>query len=224
MGGAAQAAAHRGPALPLLDARRTSAFSTAGRTPRTPSAPRADGGARRSAATMAPMDAAETRSNLGPARRSHDASARPPLPLWVPPVCAVMFGAAVALQTPRDGMPGLTAPLVGLVLALGAYALVTGVRARQGTPKRRVSPAALAATATGVTAFSTSSSTAPARPTCAGSISPRVSSSPGSSGTAFRGTRLAAPVVDGAPARGTRRLETSGQSGPGRAREPVTDP
>ncbi|MEW1862719.1 MULTISPECIES: hypothetical protein [unclassified Streptomyces] len=103
------------------------------------------------------MDAAETRSNLGPARRSHDASARPPLPLWVPPVCAVMFGAAVALQTPRDGMPGLTAPLVGLVLALGAYALVTGVRARQGTPKRRVSPAALAATATGVTAFSTSS-------------------------------------------------------------------
>lgn len=68
-----------------------------------------------------------------------------------------MFGAAVALQTPRDGMPGLTAPLVGLVLALGAYALVTGVRARQGTPKRRVSPAALAATATGVAAFSTSS-------------------------------------------------------------------
>ncbi|WP_150130381.1 hypothetical protein [Streptomyces sp. 150FB] len=102
------------------------------------------------------MDAAETGSSLGQARWSHRDSARPPLPLWAPPVCAVMFGAAVVLQAPDDGMPGLTASLISLVLALGAYALIAGIRARQGT-RRRVSPWAQAAAVAGAVALSTSS-------------------------------------------------------------------
>jgi hypothetical protein len=36
-------------------------------------------------------------------------------------------------------MPVLVGPLTGLALALGAYALVAGTRARQDTRRRRVS-------------------------------------------------------------------------------------
>lgn len=80
---------------------------------------------------MADMDAAEASSNLGQAHRSHPTSAAP-LPGWVPPVCAVMFGVAVALQGPRDAGLGLAYPLAGLALALGAWALIANIRARQG--------------------------------------------------------------------------------------------
>lgn len=78
------------------------------------------------------------------------------MPFWVPPVYAAMFGAAVVLQDPDDGMPGLTAPLIGLALALGAYPLVAGARARAGT-RRRVSPRTWIAAVVGAAAFSSSS-------------------------------------------------------------------
>lgn len=105
---------------------------------------------------MADMNATEAGSSLGQTPQSHRAAARPTLPLWVPPVCAVMFGAAVVLQDPDDAMPGLTAPLIGLALALGAYALVAGIRARQGT-RRRVSPGAWIGAVVGAATFSASS-------------------------------------------------------------------
>jgi hypothetical protein len=68
-----------------------------------------------------------------------------------------MFGAAVALQAPHDGVPGLTAPLVGLALALAAYALAAGLGAPRGTRRRRASAGALTAAVAGAALFSTSS-------------------------------------------------------------------
>ncbi|MET9534183.1 hypothetical protein ABZY02_27075 [Streptomyces sp. NPDC006649] len=103
------------------------------------------------------MDAAEAGSSLGQTRHIDRASARPPLPRWVPPVCGVMFGAAVVLQGPNGGMSGLTAPLIGLALALGAYALIVAIRARQGAPRRPGSAAPWITTVVAAGALSTSS-------------------------------------------------------------------
>lgn len=85
-------------------------------------------------ARVATMDAEEARSSLEQARLSYAASVSPPLPAWMPPVCAAMFGAAVALagQAPGNGWFRLAATLAGLALALGSWALIAGVRARQG--------------------------------------------------------------------------------------------
>ncbi|QCN89218.1 hypothetical protein DDJ31_33175 [Streptomyces griseoviridis] len=111
---------------------------------------------------MTDMDAAEARSSLGQTHQSHPphrAVARPPLPVWVPPSCAVLFGAAVALQAPQNGMPGLTSALIGLALAIGAYALVTVVRGRQGARRRSASKWGWTAAVVCATALSTSSLT-----------------------------------------------------------------
>jgi len=86
------------------------------------------------------VDATEAKDSLGQAGWCGTAPARPPLPVWVPPVCAVMYGVGVALQAPGDAEPGLTAPLIGLALALCAYALLRGIRARQGVPRRSPAP------------------------------------------------------------------------------------
>ncbi|MEW2346645.1 hypothetical protein [Streptomyces sp. NPDC006684] len=81
-----------------------------------------------------------------PAPARH-ASRRPPLPGWVPPVCAVLFGTALALQYPGALGASLAAPLIGLALALTAWALLTRVRARRGIPRRGVPAWALSVTA-----------------------------------------------------------------------------
>ncbi|MFE1057050.1 hypothetical protein [Streptomyces rochei] len=80
------------------------------------------------------MDAEEARSSLEQARLSYTASVRPPLPAWMPPVCAVMFGTAVALagQAPSNGWVRLATTLVGVALALGSWSLIASARARQG--------------------------------------------------------------------------------------------
>jgi hypothetical protein len=83
---------------------------------------------------MATMDAEEARSSLEQARRSYSTSVRPPLPSWAPPLCAVMFGSAVALagQAPSNGWMRLAITLIGLALALGAWKIIAGIRTRQG--------------------------------------------------------------------------------------------
>ncbi|MEU7279186.1 hypothetical protein AB0A69_10465 [Streptomyces sp. NPDC045431] len=100
------------------------------------------------------MDAEEARNSLEQARRSYSASVRPPLPAWAPPVCGAMYGAAVALvgQAPGNGWVRLAATLIGLALALGAWAVVVGIRARQGVrglrgPARRTQAALVAGAA-----------------------------------------------------------------------------
>ncbi len=71
-------------------------------------------------------------------RPAHDTAPRPSLPEWTPPVCAILFGVAVALQAPGDDLgPGLTDPFTGLALALGAWWIVTAARARSGMRRRR---------------------------------------------------------------------------------------
>lgn len=86
------------------------------------------------------MDATETKNSLGHADRPHSEPAHPPLPVWVPPVCAVLFGAGVALQAANDARPGLMAPFLGLALALAGWALLRVVRSRQGVPRRNPVP------------------------------------------------------------------------------------
>ncbi|WP_328306456.1 hypothetical protein OG432_00295 [Streptomyces sp. NBC_00442] len=71
-------------------------------------------------------------------RTAHDAASQPLLPEWTPPVCAILFGVAVALQAPgADLGPGLTDPIIGLALALGAWWILTAARARSGVRRRR---------------------------------------------------------------------------------------
>lgn len=86
---------------------------------------------------MAGMDTAEAASSLGQAHRSPRARGSRPLDGWVPPLCAVMFGAAVALQGPSDTGLGLMYPLIGLALAIGAWALIASNRARRGIRRPR---------------------------------------------------------------------------------------
>jgi len=80
------------------------------------------------------MDADEARNDLEQARRSYSASVRPPLPLWVPPACGLMVGAAVALAglAPASIWWRLAAVAAAVGLAVLARALVLGIRARQG--------------------------------------------------------------------------------------------
>lgn len=114
---------------------------------------RLGGGRQRRVATLVDVDATETKNNPAQSARSHPAPAHPPLPAWAPPVCAVLFGVAVALQAPTDDKPGLAAPLIGLVLALGAHALLRRIRARQGVPRRNSTPWAGVTTAAVVPAL-----------------------------------------------------------------------
>lgn len=95
---------------------------------------------------MPDMDAAHASSNLSREGRADGASVPLRLPVWVPPVCALMLGAGMALQTPHDGNPRLefSLALVGLALGVAAYALLACVRARRGIRRRRPSAALLA--------------------------------------------------------------------------------
>ena len=80
------------------------------------------------------MDAESARHDLEQARRSYDASARPRLPRWAPPVCALLVGAAIALAGagPTTGWLKLVTVAAGVLCALTAGRLLLRIRSRQG--------------------------------------------------------------------------------------------
>jgi hypothetical protein len=83
---------------------------------------------------MANMNADEARHGLAEAQRSYDASARPALPRWVPPVCGVLV--AVAVAVPGLGYSTiwwkLAAIAIAVTFAVGARRLLTAIRSRRG--------------------------------------------------------------------------------------------
>ncbi|MGY5031222.1 hypothetical protein ACWC9U_09840 [Streptomyces sp. 900116325] len=80
------------------------------------------------------MDAEEAQRNLEQARQSYDASVTPVLPRWVPPVCAVLIAASIALAGagPSSGWLKAATIAAGILCALAAAQLVLRIRARQG--------------------------------------------------------------------------------------------
>ena len=80
------------------------------------------------------MDASEAQKDLEQANRSHQASVRPPLPAWAPPLCGLLIAGAIALAGIAPGDPWLRvgAIVAGVLLAVLARLVVLGIRARQG--------------------------------------------------------------------------------------------
>ncbi|MFD9725799.1 hypothetical protein [Streptomyces sp. NPDC059072] len=80
------------------------------------------------------MDADNARRDLEQARQSYDASVKPRLPGWAPPVCALLVGAAIALAgtSPTPGWLKLVTVTAGILCALAAAQLVLRIRSRQG--------------------------------------------------------------------------------------------
>jgi hypothetical protein len=80
------------------------------------------------------MDSQQARNDLEQAQRSYGDSVLPPLPRWVPPVCGLLLAGAIALAGlgPASIWWRLAAIAGGVLLAVLAWTVVKGVRARQG--------------------------------------------------------------------------------------------